>query len=214
MAARSVARPISPPSASISLTRCPFAVPPTAGLQDICPMASRFMVKSRVGQPRRAAARAASSPAWPAPMTITSNSGIALLHNREPTVLQRMGGHRREGRGTRGAWQLQCARGSPTIGPVARALALWRRRTLVEFGFSLPGRGPLARPDLLLRIARRAEALRYDSLFVTDHVVLPASSARSVYPYSPTGKLAGGAAQDYLEPFSLLAYLAHATARI
>jgi probable F420-dependent oxidoreductase len=84
----------------------------------------------------------------------------------------------------------------------------------VEFGFALPGRGPLARPDLLLRIARGADSLRYTSLFVTDHVVLPASSARSVYPYSPTGKLAGGAAQDYLEPFSLLAYLAHATTRI
>jgi probable F420-dependent oxidoreductase len=84
----------------------------------------------------------------------------------------------------------------------------------VEFGFSLPGRGPLARPDLLLKIARQAEVLRYSSLFVTDHVVLPASAARSVYPYSPTGRLAGGAAQDYLEPLSLLAYLAHATARI
>ncbi len=84
----------------------------------------------------------------------------------------------------------------------------------MEFGFSLPGRGPLARPDLLLKIARQAESLRYSSLFVTDHVVLPASSARSVYPYSPTGKLSGGAAQDYLEPFSLLAYLAHATTRV
>jgi probable F420-dependent oxidoreductase len=84
----------------------------------------------------------------------------------------------------------------------------------VEFGVSLPGRGPLARPDLLLKIARQAEALRYSSLFVTDHVVLPASAARSVYPYSPSGRLAGGAAQDYLEPFSLLAYLAHATTRI
>ncbi len=84
----------------------------------------------------------------------------------------------------------------------------------MEFGFALPGRGPLARPEFLLRIARQAEALRYASLFVTDHVVLPASSARSVYPYSPTGKLAGGAAQDYLEPFSLLAYLAHATTGI
>jgi probable F420-dependent oxidoreductase len=113
-----------------------------------------------------------------------------------------------------GALELQWTRGRPTIRLVARALARWRRRTLVEFGFALPGRGPLARPDLLLRIARQAEALRYGSLFVTDHVVLPASSARSVYPYSPTGKLAGGAAQDYLEPFSLLAYLAHATTRI
>jgi probable F420-dependent oxidoreductase len=84
----------------------------------------------------------------------------------------------------------------------------------VEFGWSLPGRGPLARPDLLVRIAQEAESLRYSSVFVTDHVILPGSSARSVYPYSPTGRLPGGAAQDYLEPFSLLAYLAHATKRI
>jgi probable F420-dependent oxidoreductase len=84
----------------------------------------------------------------------------------------------------------------------------------VEFGFSLPGRGPLARPDLLLKLSVAAESLGYSSLFVTDHVVLPASAARSVYPYAASGKLPGGAAQDYLEPFSLLAYLAHATRRI
>src|SRR5256885_3982786 len=40
----------------------------------------------------------------------------------------------------------------------------------------------------------------FSSLFVTDHVVLPASMARSTYPYSTTGQLPGGAAQDYLEP--------------
>ena len=84
----------------------------------------------------------------------------------------------------------------------------------MEFGFALPGRGPLAKPDLVLRMAARAEALRYDSVFVTDHVVLPASMARSVYPYSTTGRLAGGAAQDYLEPLAMLGWLAHATKRI
>jgi probable F420-dependent oxidoreductase len=63
-------------------------------------------------------------------------------------------------------------------------------------------------------MALAAESLGYASVFVTDHVVLPASSARSVYPYAASGKLPGGAAQDYLEPFSLLAYLAHATRRI
>jgi probable F420-dependent oxidoreductase len=84
----------------------------------------------------------------------------------------------------------------------------------VEFGFSLPGRGPLATPDTVLRMATKADALRYDSVFVTDHVVLPASMARSVYPYATTGQLAGGAAQDYLEPFALLGWLAHATKRI
>lgn len=84
----------------------------------------------------------------------------------------------------------------------------------MEFGLSLPGRGPLARPDLLLRIAERAEALRFDSLFVTDHVVLPGSAERSTYPYSATGQFPGGARQDYLDPLALLGWLAHATTRI
>jgi probable F420-dependent oxidoreductase len=82
------------------------------------------------------------------------------------------------------------------------------------FGLALNGRGPLAKPDLLLRIAERAEALRLTSLFVTDHVVLPVSAARSVYPYAPSGQLPGGLNQDYLEPLTLLSYLAHATRRV
>src|SRR2546421_11777952 len=63
-------------------------------------------------------------------------------------------------------------------------------------------------------MAKQADSLRYDSIFVTDHVVLPASMARSVYPYATTGQLAGGAAQDYLEPLAMLGYLAHATKRV
>jgi probable F420-dependent oxidoreductase len=87
-------------------------------------------------------------------------------------------------------------------------------RDVVEFGVSLPSRGPLARPEFVLTIAAKAEALRYASIFVSDHVVLPVSSARSVYPYSPTGKLPGGADQDYLEPLVMLGVLAQATRRI
>jgi probable F420-dependent oxidoreductase len=83
----------------------------------------------------------------------------------------------------------------------------------VEFGISLPGRGPLAKPDQVLRMAARADALRYASIFVTDHVVLPASMARSVYPYSATGQLPGGAAQDYFEPLAMLGALARETKR-
>jgi probable F420-dependent oxidoreductase len=83
----------------------------------------------------------------------------------------------------------------------------------VEFGISLPGRGPLAKPDQVLTMAARADALGYASIFVTDHVVLPASMARSVYPYSATRQLPGGAAQDYLEPLALLGALTRATKR-
>ena len=83
----------------------------------------------------------------------------------------------------------------------------------MEFGISLPGRGPLAKPDQVLKIATKADALGYASIFVTDHVVLPASMARSVYPYSATGQLPGGAAQDYLEPLAMLGLLARHQAR-
>jgi len=83
----------------------------------------------------------------------------------------------------------------------------------VEFGISLPGRGPLAKPDQVLSIAAKADALGYASIFVTDHVVLPASMARSVYPYSASGQLPGGAAQDYLEPLAMLGCLARTTKR-
>ncbi len=43
-----------------------------AGLQDISPMVSVRWVSSRVRAPKRAAAAAASQPAWPPPMTMTS----------------------------------------------------------------------------------------------------------------------------------------------
>jgi probable F420-dependent oxidoreductase len=82
------------------------------------------------------------------------------------------------------------------------------------FGVALPGRGPLAKPDVIVKIAERAEALRFDSVFVTDHVVLPVSAARSTYPYAASGQLPGGMEQDYLEPLSLLAYLARVTRRV
>jgi probable F420-dependent oxidoreductase len=85
---------------------------------------------------------------------------------------------------------------------------------LLEFGFSLPGRGPLATPDVVLKIALKADALRYASVFVTDHVVLPVSAARSVYPYAATGQFPGGARQDYLDPLAMLGYLARATTRV
>jgi hypothetical protein len=63
---------ISPPSASISLTRCPLATPPIAGLHDICATMSSEPVSTSVRAPSRAAASPASQPAWPAPTTMTS----------------------------------------------------------------------------------------------------------------------------------------------
>src|SRR5215203_2444302 len=89
MPVASIARPINPPSASISRTRCPLAVPPTAGLHGMCATPFRDSVHNPTWQPRRAAAYAASTPACPAPMTITSNFieplNLPVVHtNPEP----------------------------------------------------------------------------------------------------------------------------------
>jgi probable F420-dependent oxidoreductase len=83
----------------------------------------------------------------------------------------------------------------------------------MHFGFALPGRGALARPDALVKLAEKADALRYASIFVTDHVVIPVSYD-STYPYSPTGKPAGDWAQGYLEPLALMSFLAGVTSRV
>ena len=51
-----------------------------AGLQDISPMVAKLWVTSAVRAPMRAAAAAASQPAWPPPMTMTSKAWLALAH--------------------------------------------------------------------------------------------------------------------------------------
>jgi probable F420-dependent oxidoreductase len=83
----------------------------------------------------------------------------------------------------------------------------------MRFGFALPGRGPLARPEVLSRLAEKADALRYSSIFVTDHVVIPVT-CHSTYPYSPSGKPAGDWSRGYLEPLALMSFLAGATSRV
>ena len=45
-----------------------------AGLHDISPTVSSLWVSSRVRAPVRAEAAAASQPAWPAPITMTSKA--------------------------------------------------------------------------------------------------------------------------------------------
>lgn len=74
----SAARPISPPRASISPTIWPFAGPPMEGLQGIQPILLSSMVHRSVSHPSRAAARDASIPAWPPPITMTSTFFVLI----------------------------------------------------------------------------------------------------------------------------------------
>jgi probable F420-dependent oxidoreductase len=81
------------------------------------------------------------------------------------------------------------------------------------FGCALPGRGPLATPEALTKLAEKADALRYASVFVTDHVVIP-SACDSRYPYSATGRFAGDWTNGYLEPLAMMGVLVGLTSRV
>ena len=56
----------------------------------------------------------------------------------------------------------------------------------MQIGFNLPISGPRSSPETLVRIAQQGEALGYDYLTLTDHIVLPNLRVPR-YPYSETG---------------------------
>src|ERR1700736_6834829 len=83
----------------------------------------------------------------------------------------------------------------------------------MQFGFNLPNTGALAAPDVVVRITREGEALGYDYLTVTDHVVLP-DMAEPGYPYSESGAFYSTDSAHRHEMLTLAAWLAAITNRV
>ena len=82
----------------------------------------------------------------------------------------------------------------------------------MKFGFNVPVRGPGADPVGMTEIAHRAESLGYDYISVTDHIAVP-RHIDSRYPYTEDGMFPGRAG-EYLEPLSLMGFLAGITDRV
>jgi probable F420-dependent oxidoreductase len=86
----------------------------------------------------------------------------------------------------------------------------------MRYGIALPNYGPLAGPDVLVRVARHAEACGADSVWVSDHVIIP-SHIESMYPYDRSTQRSA-ANLDNLETFydalTTLAFIAGATTSI
>ena len=83
----------------------------------------------------------------------------------------------------------------------------------MQIGCSAPTSGPLIAPDSLVRIATEAEALGFDYVTVSDHVMIPKSIA-SKYPYSESGEFPSGAGADRLEQLTTAAFIAAATSKL
>ncbi|MFQ6028069.1 MAG: LLM class F420-dependent oxidoreductase, partial [Dehalococcoidia bacterium] len=83
----------------------------------------------------------------------------------------------------------------------------------VTFGCSVPSRGPLASPQALRLLAQRAEDLGFDSVWVSDHIILP-RQVDSFYPYASDGVAVFRPDEPYYEPLSTLNFLAGCTQRL
>ena len=81
------------------------------------------------------------------------------------------------------------------------------------FGCSIPSRGPMSSPEALRALAQRAEDLSYDSIWVSDHIILP-RKVESFYPYSPDGVAGFVPDEPYYEPLATLNFLAGCTQRV
>lgn len=82
----------------------------------------------------------------------------------------------------------------------------------MKLGMSLPQLGPQASPESLITVARRAEELGYDSLWVLERLLWPLNP-QEPYPAAPDGRLPE-AYQNVFDPIETLTFVAAHTSKI
>lgn len=83
----------------------------------------------------------------------------------------------------------------------------------MQIGFNLPNSGPLSAVAAMTQIAEQGEAMGFDYLTMTDHVVLPDTRVPG-YPYSESGEFYEDAPTERHEQLLGMAYIAARTTRI
>ena len=83
----------------------------------------------------------------------------------------------------------------------------------MKYGFTLPGRGPMATPENLGIIANKGEEFGFDALLTGDHILVP-KAISSPYPYTEGGEFPGSATGESMEQITLLSYIAGQTSKI
>ncbi len=83
----------------------------------------------------------------------------------------------------------------------------------MQIGFSAPVAGPLAAPESLTRLAVAGEAMGFDYITISDHVVIP-TDIQARYPYTDSGEFPPGSRGGRHEQLTTAAYLAGKTSRL
>lgn len=84
---------------------------------------------------------------------------------------------------------------------------------MVSFGYQPRTSGPLATPEKLAHFARLAEDLGYETVSVTDHLVMP-FEVKSRYPYNDSGVMPVALDDPYYDALALLGLYAGITSRV
>src|SRR3954470_19833797 len=83
----------------------------------------------------------------------------------------------------------------------------------MQIGFNAPTSGPLIDPDSLTRIITEGEALGFDYVTISDHIMVP-RNLDSKYPYTATGELPAGPQAAWLEQLATTAFIAALTKKL
>ena len=77
----------------------------------------------------------------------------------------------------------------------------------MQIGFNLPLSGALTSADAFTRLAVEGEAIGFDYIALSDHIVEPLD-IHARYPYSETGEFPKGSRGERHEQLAAMAYLA------
>lgn len=83
----------------------------------------------------------------------------------------------------------------------------------MKFGVTGVGSGSTAHPELLTQVAKKAEELAFESVWIPKHLAIPVS-INSPYPYSEDGTFPGGPNAALHDPFVALSFVAAGTEKI
>src|ERR1051326_8008328 len=83
----------------------------------------------------------------------------------------------------------------------------------MQIGFNAPSSGALIGPDSLTRIVTEGEALGFDYVTISDHIMVP-RHLDSKYPYTNTGEFPAGTQATWLEQLATTAYIAALTTKL
>ena len=83
----------------------------------------------------------------------------------------------------------------------------------MKFGVHLANGGVWASPETIVGLGERAEALGFDSVWVSDHIAIP-TAISSAYPYGPPGSFNPENTKNFWEAFAVLAFVAGRTRRV